>query len=82
MQALESWRYQRDQIFTTERNRSAVFGLAISCPYYKTKNDCPLKEIRKMSSRDIYEWLDKMDNDELEKIVDKHHYCFSCRRFE
>jgi len=53
-----------------------LYGLAFGCPYCDEKDDCPLKELRKLNDFEKqYEIIENMSKEQKISIISYHRLC-------
>lgn len=58
---------------------NSLYGLAFACPYYDRQDDCPLKEVERLSSREKVNWINSLSQDRKQNLVKKHKTCSKTR---
>lgn len=63
-----------------ENLRSQIFGLTMECPTMGNPEECQLHEIRKLSIKDRFEWVESLTLDKCKELYDNHKECFYKRK--
>lgn len=54
-----------------------LFGLAYCCPKERRRDDCPLEKIDHLAFIDKVAWIERLSEDEIERMIERHKAC-SC----
>ncbi|MCE0499453.1 MAG: hypothetical protein LV481_16045 [Methylacidiphilales bacterium] len=58
--------------------RKQVLGLSVCCPFdQRNPCACPFHEVRKKSAGERDEWLHKLSDDDIIKLITHHQTCLS-----
>jgi hypothetical protein len=60
--------------------RNSVIRLLRNCPLQIALPNCPVQEIRKLSSLEKFKIVAKMSKQELERTLEHHQKCFQERK--
>lgn len=52
-----------------------LYGLAFGCPFLERDDNCPLKGIDHLSIKEKVDWLNRQNNEQQKRIVEKHKNC-------
>ncbi len=56
-----------------------AWGILVSCPYGEPMDDCPAKELRKLSLEDRFFALENLSESVIDKLIDHHNICLASR---
>lgn len=55
--------------------RIYLYGLMVDCPYKNECNTCPLKDIRKLSLEERYEFITNLTENDMANLLFLHNTC-------
>ncbi len=58
-----------------EEKKAWVVGLLVDCPFGRALDDCPLNEIRSLPFSERLDWVQQMDETQLDSIIEQHKEC-------
>ena len=66
---------------TSERSRSMLFGLLLSCLFSEeAKNECHLSRLRRsLTLEEKYDYVLELSEEELHTLLEEHGKCFRMR---
>jgi hypothetical protein len=62
-----------------ERKRAWIKGLLLECPFIDELDDCPARELRKLSFDEKIDAVDRMDEKMIHNIIMYHNRCLHRR---
>ena len=66
--------------YDLKEKRNSIVKLLRNCPFQIALADCPVEEIRKLSSLEKFKIVAKMSKQKLERILAYHQKCFQERK--
>ena len=54
---------------------NSLYGLTYGCPHLERKVDCPIKEVEHLSFKEKVKWIDHLNNEENNTILEHHQVC-------
>jgi hypothetical protein len=55
--------------------KSDIYGIAYECPKRNRDNDCPLLDIDDLSFKEKLDWINELNDEKKESIVNHHRFC-------
>jgi hypothetical protein len=52
-----------------------LYGLAYNCPHLERQLDCPLMQVEHLSFLEKVKWIDSLNEEEKEAILERHQVC-------
>lgn len=60
-------------------NRARVFGLMVGCPFSNPKDGCILNQYRHLPYKNMFDTIEKRDEEEIDRILFHHYDCSNKR---